>query len=282
MPELPEVETVRRALAPAIGWGVTELWTSGLPLRLGRPLDVTALRQAAVGSTIEGVRRLGKYLLIDFIDRSESALIHLGMSGRLRLLPSDSAMANHTHLRFSLLRAGQALDLRFSDPRRFGQADVVRRGSERDHPALMHLGIEPLSGELTGGYLHEHALRTRRSIKQLLLDQRVVAGIGNIYASEALWQAQIRPTLASHLLSRPRAERLAEAVVAVLLRALDHGGTSLRDFVSADGRSGEHGHYLWVYDRAGDRCMRRGCSGSIRRTVQQGRATFHCPHCQRR
>jgi formamidopyrimidine-DNA glycosylase len=275
MPELPEVETVRLTLAPAIGSRVTDVWTSALSLR-NQPLDRRALERAARGKVMEGVRRLGKYLLLDFPTRA--VVVHLGMSGRLRLF--DRAVPNppHTHVVFRL-RGGR--ELRFSDPRRFGQVSVAVRGAERDHPSLAVLGPDPLLDPIDGALMYQMC-RARRPIKLLLLDQAAIAGIGNIYASEALWEARIRPTLAAERLSRPRAAALATAVRAVLDRALVHGGTSLRDFVDADGREGENSHYLRVYGRDGEGCRRRGCSGTIRRTVQGGRATFHCPMCQSR
>lgn len=284
MPELPEVETVRRTLAPAVGARVMEVWTSGLPLRLNHPVPAAALREATVGRTIEAVRRWGKYLLIDLARGPMSILVHLGMSGRLRLMDASTPRPAHTHVAFELGSARGRVDreLRYSDPRRFGMVDVVVRGQERAHPALAVLGMDPLESTLTGEMLYQASRGVRRSIKLFLLDQAVVAGVGNIYASEALWQARIRPTMEARKLSRSRAADLAQAVHDVFARALEHGGTSLRDFVNADGREGENAQYLYVYDRAGEACPRPECGQLIRRTVLQGRSTFHCPRCQRR
>lgn len=286
MPELPEVETVRRTLAPAVGARVVEVWTSGLPLRLNHPVPAAALREATVGRTIEAVRRWGKYLLIDLTGGPVSILVHLGMSGRLRLMDASTPRPAHTHVVFVLAgkgaRARGGLELRYSDPRRFGMVDVVVRGQERAHPALAGLGMDPLETALTGELLYAASRGVRRSIKLFLLDQRMVAGVGNIYASEALWQSRIRPTMEARRLSRARAADLAQAVHDVFARALEHGGTSLRDFVNADGREGENAAYLLVYDRAGQPCPRPECGQLIRRTVLQGRSTFHCPRCQRR
>lgn len=279
MPELPEVETVRRTLTPILGADIARVWGSGLPLRLGRPVDLARIQRVSRGARVEALRRWGKYLLIDLRDREDSLLVHLGMSGRLRIDPAAAPRAKHTHLAWTL---ADGRELRFSDPRRFGQVDLVRRGDERAHPALARLGIDPLSGALTGAFLHERARGRRRTLKAFLLDQHVIAGIGNIYASEALWQAKLHPTRTADRLTRPAADRLAAAVIEVLDRALNHGGTSLRDFVAADGASGDHAHYLWVYDRAGAPCPRPDCDGTIRRAVQHGRATFFCPRCQRR
>lgn len=284
MPELPEVETVRRTLAPAVGARVIDVWTSGLPLRLNHPVPAAALREATVGRTIEAVRRWGKYLLIDLAGGPVSILVHLGMSGRLRLMDASTPRPLHTHVVFVLAGKGApgGLELRYSDPRRFGMVDVVVRGQERAHPALAVLGMDPLENALTGEILYEASRGVRRGIKLFLLDQAVVAGVGNIYASEALWQSRIRPTMEARRLSRARAADLAQAVHDVFARALEHGGTSLRDFVNADGREGENAQYLYVYDRAGQPCPRPECGQLIRRTVLQGRSTFHCPRCQRR
>ncbi len=280
MPELPEVETVRRTLQPAIGHRVTGVWTSGLPLRLRRPIDRAGLERAALGAPITGVRRHGKYLLFDFAGRDELVLVHLGMSGRLRLVPASAPRAPHTHV---VLALDGPSEIRFSDPRRFGMVDVAPGGSrEREHPALAVLGRDPLHQSVTGAFLHQATRRTRQTLKSVLMDQGIVAGVGNIYASEALWLARLSPTLRGVQLDRRGADALARAISTVLRHALRHGGTTLSDFVDADGVAGENADYLRVYDRAGQRCARRGCPGRIRRTVIQGRATFHCPRCQSR
>lgn len=280
MPELPEVETVRRTLAPAVGRRVTAVSISGLPLRMNRPVDRAALERATVGATLTGVRRLGKYLLLDFEGRDASVLVHLGMSGRLRLVPRAAPHAPHTHVVFTLDGPDE---LRYSDPRRFGMVEVAPAGgAARQHPSLADLGVDPLEETLDPAAFHAIARRSKQTVKAILLDQTVLAGVGNIYASEALWRARIRPTRRGVALTRADAVALGRAVIASLRAALEHGGTSLRDFVDADGREGENADYLKVYDREGARCPRRGCPGRIRRTVLQGRATFHCPSCQPR
>ncbi len=280
MPELPEVETVRRTLTSAIGMRVNRVWTSGAKLRLKQSVNVAKLRKAAKDRYIEDVRRWGKYLLIDFAEGPFSVMVHLGMSGRLRLMKLDTVRPPHTHVVFSLSGKRRQRELRYSDPRRFGQVTWVTRGAEREHPSLAKLGIDPLLSKLGGDHIYRCSRDRRRTMKAFLLDQSIIAGVGNIYASEALWQAQVHPALRAYRLSRRRADRLAVAVHEVFERALEHGGTSLRDFVNADGREGSHAHYLWVYDREGRPCLR--CGSLIRRTVMHGRATFHCPKCQRR
>ncbi len=284
MPELPEVETVRRTLSPLIGRTVTKVWGSGMGLHMQRPVDVSAVRRAMSGAVVEGVERWGKYLFVDVADRPERLVVHLGMTGRLRIALAATPRPAHTHLVVSLQRTPRAkqAELRFTDPRRFGQVFVVTRGRERDHPNLARLGEDPLTGNVSGRFIYERSRGRRGQLKTFLLDQRVIAGVGNIYASEALWEARIRPTLAPGKLSKPRSEALAEAVNGILRAALRDGGTSLRDFVAADGKTGEHAEYLKVYGREGAPCPRRACTGRIRRTVVGGRATFSCPRCQSR
>jgi formamidopyrimidine-DNA glycosylase len=231
------------------------------------------LLRGLVGARITGVRRIGKYLLVD-TDRAESILVHLGMTGRLRIHRKGERRAKHTHLVVSL---GER-ELRFVDPRRFGQIDVVGRGVERQHPGLAILGPDPLTDGIDAAALLAIAKRRKVSLKAFVLDQGVIAGMGNIYASEALWRAKLKPTLRSNRLAVPAMARLVAAVREVLQRALENNGTSLRDFVDADGFEGDNADYLWVYGREGQPCRR--CKTPIRRTVQQGRATYYCPTCQ--
>lgn len=272
MPELPEVETVRRTLAPAIGARITTAWDSGMGLHMKRTPPRAKLNKL-VGGTITEIRRFGKYLLVD-IGAERSLLVHLGMTGRLRIQPAGDPRAPHTHV---VLGLGER-ELRFSDPRRFGQVDVVDRADERAHPALAVLGPDPLVEGIDVDAFHARSRKRQSILKVFLLDQSVIAGIGNIYASEALWRAELRPTTRAHRLTLEAAGRLAAAVRETLTNALDNGGTSLRDFVNADGAEGENADYLWVYGRDGEPCLR--CQTLIRRVVHQGRATFFCPTCQ--
>ena len=272
MPELPEVETVRRTLVPAVGWQISSVWTRGMGLHMARRPPVARLRKL-VGARITAVRRHGKYLLLD-TDRAEAILVHLGMTGRLRIHGKADPRAAHTHVVLGL----GARELRFVDARRFGQVDVVARGKEREHPGLGLLGPDALDEVIDVAAMLARARDKRTTLKAFVLDQRVIAGVGNIYASEALWRAQLRPTMRTHRLSAAAAARLAAAIREVIDRALDNGGTTLSDFVDADGTEGENADYLWVYDRAGQPCMR--CRTAIRRSVLQGRATYYCPTCQ--
>ncbi|HEX2687686.1 MAG TPA: bifunctional DNA-formamidopyrimidine glycosylase/DNA-(apurinic or apyrimidinic site) lyase [Kofleriaceae bacterium] len=272
MPELPEVETVRRTLLPAVGGRISSVWTSGMGLHMARKPPRAKLREL-VGAEITAVRRHGKYLLLD-TDRAASILVHLGMTGRLRIHRAVDPRAAHTHVVLGL----EERELRFVDARRFGQFDVVVRGQERAHPGLAVLGPDALDEAIDEAALLAAARDKRTTLKAFVLDQRVIAGVGNIYASEALWRAQLRPTLRTHKLTAASTQRLAAAIREVIERALDHRGTTLNDFVDADGTAGENAAYLWVYDRAGQPCLR--CQTSIKRSVLQGRATYYCPTCQ--
>ena len=278
MPELPEVETVRRTLTPVLGKRIHSVWGSRYKLR-GQSIPARALRRFAIGNAISTIDRLGKYLILGFKSSDDLLINHLGMTGRLRIVPAQTQRAPHTHL---VLGLSGGAELRYSDPRRFGHLSLTTIANRDRHPPLEVLGIDAMSPMVDGDFIYTKAHNSSRMLKTFLLDQGVIAGLGNIYVSEALWTARIRPTVRANRLSRPRAHALANAVHHVLELALTRGGTSLRDFVAADGATGENVHYLRVYDRAGAGCQRSKCSGTIRRTVIQGRATFHCPSCQRR
>lgn len=272
MPELPEVETVRRTLEPAIGATITGVWDSGKGLHMFRKPPRKRLA-ALVGTTITGVRRHGKYLLVD-TDSPWTLLVHLGMTGRFLIVPASAPRAKHTHVVLELGRR----QLRFVDPRRFGQIDVVDRATERAAEQLAELGPDPLVDGIDPDLLYTKSRRKKATLKAFVLDQSVLAGVGNIYASEALWRARLRPSRRAHRLTAASAKTLAKAIAEVLDNALTNGGTSLRDFVNADGAEGENADYLWVYGREGEPCPR--CKTKIRRTVLQERATYYCPTCQ--
>ena len=273
MPELPEVETVRRTLAPAVGAKIVAVWDSGKGLHMHRKPPRKKL-QALTGATLTAMRRHGKYLLLD-TDTPYTLLVHLGMTGRVLIAPASAPRPKHTHVVLDL----GARELRFIDARRFGQIDVVERAKERQHPGLAILGPDPLVHGIDPAAFAAAAKKKKTTLKAFVLDQSVLAGVGNIYASEALWKAKLRPTTRAHRLSLAAAMRLAEAIDEVLHHALDNGGTTLADFVAADGTEGNNADYLWVYGRAGERCLR--CKkGVIRRAVHQGRATYFCPTCQ--
>jgi len=270
MPELPEVEVTRLSFADRIAGAVIVDMHLGKPLRW--PLGVAPERLR--GQCVRGVRRRGKYLLLDLDDGL--LLLHLGMSGSLNFAPQQPAPGVHDHMDLVTDRG----TLRLHDPRRFGA--VVWAPSEGSPQALKllgHLGVEPLNGGFDAHAFHQALHKRSAPIKQVLLAGDIVVGVGNIYASEALFMAGIRPTLASCKVSRPRALRLHAAIIDVLSRAVRQGGSSLRDFVSAEGKTGYFQLEAAVYGRAGQPC--RVCGTPIRAIVQGQRTTFYCPSCQK-
>ena len=271
MPELPEVEVTRLSFSGRIEGARVTAVRIGKPLRW--PLGVAP--QRLVGQIVGRVERRGKYLWLPL--EQGGLLMHLGMSGSLAFAERVPAHGPHDH--FDLV-TGQGT-LRLTDPRRFG--DVVWSPSAESGVAaklLAKLGLEPFDPRFDGAHLHA-ALRKRKvAVKQALLGGAIVVGAGNIYACEALFEAGIDPRTRSDRISRPRAHRLAAAVRAVLARAVERGGSTLRDFRDAHGAAGEFQLEARVYGRAGERCVR--CGGTVRRIVQGGRATFFCPGCQRR
>ena len=273
MPELPEVETVRQSLLPAVGARITKVWDSGLGLHMKRKPPRAKLKKL-VGATLTELRRIGKYLLVD-TDTPLSLLVHLGMTGRFRLHAAGDERAKHTHL---VLAFADGRELRFSDARRFGQLDVVTRGKEREHVALKDLGPDPIVDGIDPAACFARSRKKKAQLKAFILDQTVLAGVGNIYASEALWLSKLRPTKRAGRLTEEKATILAKAIDEVLRTSLANHGTSLRDFVDGDGAEGSNYDYLKVYDRKGQPCPR--CKTSIRRSVLQGRATYFCPTCQ--
>jgi len=271
MPELPEVETTRRGIAPHIEARTpTEVIVREPRLRWPVPRDLdTTLR----GHRLARVERRAKYLLLRF--EHGTLLLHLGMSGSLRVLPASTAPQTHDHLDI-VFDDGQCLRLR--DPRRFGSVHWTS-DDPADHPLLRELGPEPLGDEFTGDYLYERSRARKSAVKVFLMDSKVVAGVGNIYANEALFRAGVHPGRAAGRISRERYRRIAAAVREVLTAAIAAGGTTLRDFTLADGSPGYFRLSLAIYDRTGLPCPR--CGQAIRASRLGQRSTFHCPHCQR-
>ncbi len=273
MPELPEVETIVRGLDPVLrGRRVEAVWGSGLPLHLNRPVDLRALRAVAVGHTIRRVRRRGKYLLVE-TGEADGVVIHLGMTGRLRVQPAAATRAPHTHVVFTL-KGGD--ELRFADARRFGWVEAGRPLA--NVAALEALGPDPLT-ELDAPALAAALASSRAPVKSFLLDQRRVAGLGNIYVAEALFRAGVHPATPARRVAG-RAPALLDAIRAALEGGIARRGTTLRDYVDADGQQGDNARALLVYGREGDPCWT--CGAPIRRRVDAGRATFFCAKCQRR
>ena len=286
MPELPEVETVRRGLAPVVEGRVF----ARVEVRRGdlrRPLP-PRFAARLTGRRVARIDRRGKYLLFR-LDGGLVLLVHLGMSGRLvidraggggggGLAPHPGAHEVHAHVAFHL-DSGKVV--RFSDPRRFGLMDLVAAAALDRHALLAHLGIEPLEAAFDGPRLAALLAGKRTAIKAALLDQRLIAGLGNIYACEALFVAGLSPRRLAGSVQGERAARLAAAIRTVLAEAVAAGGSSLRDHVSATGELGYFQHHFKVYDREGRPCPGCTCGHTIRRIVQGGRSTFYCPVRQR-
>ncbi|UYV37566.1 bifunctional DNA-formamidopyrimidine glycosylase/DNA-(apurinic or apyrimidinic site) lyase [Rhodobacteraceae bacterium D3-12] len=283
MPELPEVETVRRGLAPSMEGQVIATATVNRPdLRWPFP-DHFAER--LTGRHIARLRRRSKYILAD-LDQGESLLIHLGMSGRMtvsgdplgQFVHHHPAQEKHDHV---ILDMANGARITFNDPRRFGAMDLISTDNAERHPLLAKLGPEPLGNSFDEPYLIRALAGKNTPIKTALLDQRIIAGLGNIYVCEALYRARISPTRKAGRISAPRVATLVPIIRDVLTQAIAAGGSSLKDFRQASGELGYFQHRFDVYDRQGAPCPTPQCSGEIRRIVQAGRSSFYCPQCQR-
>ena len=269
MPELPEVETTRRGIAPSVLNRRIVAFDIRDP-RLRWPVE---LPSEICGERIVRLTRRAKYLLLHL--ESGALILHLGMSGHLRVVSGNEPSGKHDHVDILL---DHGLALRLTDPRRFGSLHWQPHPVE-DHWLLKNLGVEPLSDAFTGGYLFTKSRGRRAAVKNFLMDARVVAGIGNIYANEALFKAGVRPRIAAGRLSRARYREIAAAARATLTAAIDQGGTTLRDFVGSDGRPGYFANELFVYGRQGKPCL--SC-GSLLKGLRVGqRSTVYCPACQR-
>jgi formamidopyrimidine-DNA glycosylase len=271
MPELPEVETTRRGIAPhLLHRRVTAVVVRNSRLRWPVP---AALTRTLPGQLIHAIERRAKYLLL----RADTGtlILHLGMSGSLRLLPAETPAQKHDHLDI-VLDDGHCL--RLTDPRRFGAA-LWCTGDANLHALLRGLGPEPLGEDFDGAHLFARARRRKGAAKQFIMDGKVVVGVGNIYASESLFLAGIHPERAAGRISLERYERLAAAIKEVLSAAILAGGTTLRDFVGGDGKPGYFAQQLRVYGRTGQPCLQ--CGTPIRQVVTGQRSTYYCPHCQR-
>jgi formamidopyrimidine-DNA glycosylase len=292
MPELPEVETVRRGLQPAMeGARILAAETRRKDLRFPFQKDFVARLN---GQTVTGLGRRAKYLMAD-LGSGDVLLMHLGMSGSFRVLQRDAVVTpgqfhharskdeTHDHVVFHM---SSGADIVFNDPRRFGYMKIIARNHLDDEPLLKGLGPEPLGNEFDAQMLASACANKKTSLKAALLDQRIVAGLGNIYVCEALFRAGLSPRrLAATLATRKgepteHARRLVEAIHAVLNEAIKAGGSSLRDHRQTTGELGYFQHSFQVYDREGQPCRTRGCDGIVKRFTQNGRSTFWCPKCQ--
>ncbi len=297
MPELPEVETVRRGLQPAMeGARFRKVEVRRRDLRWPLPKDFARRLE---GKTVTGIGRRAKYLLVD-LSSGDVLLMHLGMSGSFYVSEGKARRAAgrpagryyherlqdaaHDHVVFHM---SSGATVTFNDPRRFGSMKIVPREKLDAEPLLHGLGPEPLGNEFDAAMLARACKGKKTSLKAALLDQRVVAGLGNIYVCEALYRAGLSPKRrASTIASKSgapsqRAKRLVEAIKAVLKDAIEAGGSSLRDHKRTDGELGMFQHHFRVYDREGEKCPTPGCGGKVKRIVQNGRSTFYCPACQK-
>jgi formamidopyrimidine-DNA glycosylase len=293
MPELPEVETVRRGLQPVMeGSRILKVEARRKDLRFPFQADFVARLQ---GQTVTGLGRRAKYLMAD-LGSGDVLLMHLGMSGSFRVQKPDEADtpgafhhprgkdAAHDHVVFHM---SSGADVVFNDPRRFGYMKVIARAALDEEPLLRGLGPEPLGNEFDAGLLARACAGKKTSLKAALLDQRVVAGLGNIYVCEALYRARLSPRRVAMTLATKKGEptdhakRLVEAIHAVLNQAIEAGGSSLRDHRQTSGELGYFQHSFKVYDREGEPCGAKGSGGVVRRFTQNGRSTFWCPKCQK-
>ena len=293
MPELPEVETVRRGLAPAMeGARFAKVEVRRPDLRWPLPRKFA---QRLHGQTVTGLGRRAKYLLAD-LSSGDVLLMHLGMSGSFHVFETadDKKLGTYHHERrrhlahdHVVFHMSSGSIVTFNDPRRFGSMKLVPRAKLDEEPLLARLGPEPLGNAFDAAMLAQACRSKKTSLKAALLDQRIVAGLGNIYVCEALHRARLSPLrLASTIADRrgapnERAERLVESIKAVLNAAIKDGGSSLRDHKLTDGELGMFQHNFRVYDREGEKCRTPGCRGIIKRIVQNGRSTFYCPVCQK-
>ena len=271
MPELPEVETTVRGLEHVLkGRRIRRVEARRADLRRAFPPD---LGQRLTGARVTSLGRRAKYGLVH-TDRGDTMVFHLGMSGAWRIDPAE--LGKHDHL---LLETDEGRRLHLRDPRRFGSVDLIPTTNLEQWPAFEALGPEPLDGTIDGNWLRRRFDGRTAAVKLLLLDQRVVAGLGNIYACEALFRARIDPRRPAGKVSKARLVVLAEAIPAVLEDAIRVGGSTLKDFAAPDGELGYFTKQFDVYDREGEPC--RGCAGKVKRIVQGGRSTFFCPSCQK-
>ncbi|MGQ0742005.1 MAG: bifunctional DNA-formamidopyrimidine glycosylase/DNA-(apurinic or apyrimidinic site) lyase [Alphaproteobacteria bacterium] len=291
MPELPEVETVRRGLQPVLeGCLLTRVETHRGDLRVPFPKDFA---QRLTGRRVNRLWRRAKYLLGD-LDAGETLVIHLGMSGRMSVYsqgrqrtlgqyvynaaPASAGTGKHDHV---VIETDAPARIVFTDHRRFGLMTIIDTANLDEHPLFDGLGIEPLSDNFNATYLNRVLKGKRTPIKAALSDQRVVAGLGNIYVCEALFYASISPKRIASTVAGMRAAPLAKAIKKVLRDAIAAGGSSLRDHKRVDGELGEFQHHFAVYERENQNCRRKGCKGRVKRIVQSGRSTFFCPSCQK-
>lgn len=274
MPELPEVETVRRSLEVALS-DRTFVDLQVRQPRLRSTIDEEQLNDLILRRKVLRLTRRAKYIIVHFTGGS-CLILHLGMTGQLLILSASQALDKHDHVIF---RLDNGLELRFRDPRRFGCVVAVEEAKLHEHDLLRHLGVEPLSENFTPEYLFKRSRKSKKPVKNFIMDQQALVGVGNIYASEALFLAGIYPLRAAGRISLARWQRLHTAIQQVLQEALALGGTTIDDFRNSDGSSGYFQQRLRAYGRKGEPCL--NCQKPIRLEVLAGRSTFYCPKCQK-
>jgi len=283
MPELPEVETVRRGLEPSmVGAVIARADVNRPDLRWPFPENMA---KRLTGARVERLRRRSKYILAD-LDTAETLLIHLGMSGRMtvsgdplgQFAHEHPQLEKHDHVVFHMENGARVT---FNDPRRFGAMDLMETRAETAHPLLVKLGPEPLGNRFDEAHLIAAFSGKNTPVKTALLDQHIVAGLGNIYVCEVLFRAGIHPTRKAGQIAKARIASLVPIIREVLLEAIEAGGSSLKDFRQADGELGYFQHNFRVYGREGASCVTPECTSEVKRIVQSGRSTFFCPICQR-
>ena len=297
MPELPEVETVKRGLAPAMeGREIVDVELRRPNLRFPFPKDFV---QRLQGCRVEQLTRRAKYILVH-LNSGDVLMMHLGMSGRFTVFAPEGSPLNlgefyylqgadkagdgaHDHVVMTL---DSGVKLVYTDPRRFGMMDICAASELGSHRLLATIGVEPLGNELNAAYLNENFKGRKTPLKAALLDQRIIAGLGNIYVCEALHRSGLSPKRLTGTVARAkkiddRLELLCSSIRTILIEAIDAGGSTLRDYVSTDGSSGAYQQRFSVYDREDEDCPKSTCSGTVRRIVQSGRSTFYCASCQR-
>lgn len=290
MPELPEVETIKRGLEPVlVGQRIARVEQRRADLRFPFPEN---FGKRLTGRTVTSLQRRAKYILAH-LDDGAVLIIHLGMSGRISII-GKGQLGQFTHNQGNrsvhdhvVLRLGSGTEIVYNDPRRFGMMDLTTAAGVSVHPLLANIGIEPLGPELTPEYVAHQAAGRRSDLKSFLLDQRIIAGLGNIYVCEALYRTHLKPSRAASCLATaggkptPRVTALIPHIRTVLEEAIAAGGSTLKDYAQADGSLGYFQHSFHVYGREGEPCLTPACRGMVRRSVQAGRSTFFCPVCQR-
>ena len=274
MPELPEVETIRLNLEQHI-INRTILDVDVHDVRLRWPVQPQDFEKWINGQAIIKLSRRSKYLIFH-LDNKAAIIIHLGMSGRLGMFSGNDSMEKHTHVVFCL---DNGLEIRYRDPRRFGLVEVTAPDTLSVYPRFSHLGVEPLSKKFDAAYVSSKSERSKKAIKLWIMDAQNVVGVGNIYASEALFNARIHPERPANSLTSDEQHNLASSIKLILSTAIEHGGTTLSDFRNAHGEPGYFQQELAVYQKAGDFC--KTCGAEIQKIVLSGRSTFFCPACQK-